>query len=98
MVKNGQITHNPLRESVGAISVGICNGKALLDLEYEEDSSAEVDANFVLTESGNIVEIQGTAEEKPFSKTAYLELMELAQEGINNLIIKQKEAIKNAKI
>ena len=98
MVKNEQITHNPLRESVGAISVGICNGKALLDLEYEEDSSAEVDANFVLTESGNIVEIQGTAEEKPFSKTAYLELMELAQEGINNLIIKQKEAIKNAKI
>lgn len=98
MVKNGQITHNPLRESVGAVSVGICDGKALLDLEYEEDSNAEVDANFVLTESGNIVEIQGTAEEKPFSKTAYLELMELAQNGVNNLIIKQKEAIKNAKI
>ena len=98
MVKNNQIPYNPIKESIAAISVGICNDVNLLDLEYEEDSKAEVDANFVLTESGNIVEIQGTAEEKPFSKTSYLALMELAQEGVNNLIIKQKEAIKNAKI
>ena len=98
MVKQQQIPYNPIRESVAAISVGICNGTILLDLEYEEDSNAQVDANFVLTESGKIVEIQGTAEEKPFSKDEYLSLMSLAQNGINELINIQKEAIKNAKI
>lgn len=98
MVKQQQIPYNPIRESVAAISVGICNGTILLDLEYEEDSHAQVDANFVLTESGKIVEIQGTAEEKPFSKDEYLSLMSLAQNGINELINIQKEAIKNAKI
>ena len=66
-------------------------------MEYEEDSKADVDANFVLTQSGKIVEIQGTAEENPFSKECYLELLELAQLGVNELILKQKEAIKNAK-
>ena len=98
MVKQQQILKNPIKESVAAVSVGICNNTALLDLEYKEDSSAQVDANFVLTESGKIVEIQGTAEESPFSKEEYFSLMELAQKGVNELINIQKEAIKNAKI
>jgi ribonuclease PH len=98
MVKQQQILKNPIKESVAAVSVGICNNTALLDLEYKEDSSAQVDANFVLTESGKIVEIQGTAEEAPFSKEEYFSLMELAQKGINELINIQNEAIKNAKI
>ncbi|MBR5154663.1 MAG: ribonuclease PH [Alphaproteobacteria bacterium] len=98
MVKKGQIQFNPIKESVAAISVGVCDNINLLDLDYDEDSNAEVDANFVLTESGNIVEIQGTAERNPFSKNCYLELLELAQVGIDELINKQKEAIKNAKI
>ena len=98
MVKQQQILKNPIKESVAAVSVGICNNTALLDLEYKEDSSAQVDANFVLTESGKIVEIQGTAEEAPFSKEEYFSLMELAQKGVNELINIQKEAIKNAKI
>lgn len=98
MVKNKQITHNPIKEAVGAVSVGICNNELLLDLEYEEDSKAQVDANFVLTESKKIVEIQGTAEENPFTKDEYLSLMELAYKGIEQLIEIQKGAIKNAKI
>ena len=98
MVKNKQITHNPIKEAVGAVSVGICNNEILLDLEYEEDSKAQVDANFVLTESKKIVEIQGTAEENPFTKDEYLSLMELAYKGIEQLIEIQKGAIKNAKI
>lgn len=98
MVQRGLISNYPIRESVAAVSTGVYNGMLLLDLEYEEDSSAQVDANFVLTEYGQIVEIQGTAEGAPFSKKDYEALMELAQKGINELILKQKEALKNAKI
>lgn len=98
MVQHGLISSYPIRESVAAISAGICDGQILLDLEYEEDSSAEVDANFVLTEHGLIVEIQGTAEGTPFSKANYDSLLNLAQKGINELIAKQKEALKNAKV
>lgn len=98
MLKNKQLPQNPIKESIGAISVGICNNNILLDLDYNEDSNAQVDANFVLTESGKIVEIQGTAEENPFSKEEYVELMNLAYEGINQLTKYQKEAIKNARI
>lgn len=98
MVQKGLISTFPIRESVAAVSAGICDGEILLDLEYEEDSSADVDANFVLTEHGLIVEIQGTAEGEPFSKDNYNSLMNLAQKGINELIFKQKEALKNAKM
>lgn len=98
MVKQQLIPQNPIKEPVAAISAGICGGVILLDLEYEEDSKAQVDANFVLTESGKIVEIQGTAEDEPFSKDEYLSLLNLAQKGIDKLINIQKEAIKNAKI
>lgn len=98
MVRDGLIPILPIRESVAAVSVGICDGNKLLDLEYTEDASAQVDANFVLTNHGRIVEIQGTAEGEPFSKEDYSALMDLAQKGINELIILQQEAIKNAKL
>ena len=98
MLKNNQISQNPIRESMAAISVGICNDEFLLDLDYNEDSTAQVDANFVLTESGKIVEIQGTAEGEPFSRDDYAKLMDLAYIGVENLITYQKEAIQNAKI
>ena len=98
MVKDGKITHNPIREFVAAISAGICNNIPLLDLEYEEDSTAQVDANFVLTENGKIVEIQGTAEGAPFTKEDYQTLLEFAQKGVDYLITIQKEALTHAKI
>ena len=98
MVNKQLLAKNPINESVAAISVGICNNVPLLDLEYSEDSQAQVDANFVLTESGKIVEIQGTAEKTPFSKEEYLSLMDLAYKGVVELINIQREAIKNAKI
>ena len=96
MVKEGKITHNPIKEFVAAISVGICNGEPCLDLDYKEDSTADVDANFVMTESGKIIEIQGTAEGAPFSKEEFDKLHQYAQKGIYDLIKLQKEAIKNA--
>lgn len=96
MTDEGILNYLPIREFVAAVSCGICNGCPLLDLEYQEDSNAQVDANFVLTESGKIIEVQGTAEEAPFSKKDYFTLMDFAQKGIDELINKQKEAIRNA--
>lgn len=98
MVKEKKIPINPVQDYVAAISAGICEGESILDLEYIEDSTAEVDANFVLTEKGKIIEIQGTAEGAPFTKDDYNKLMALAEKGTHELMILQKEAIKNAKI
>lgn len=85
------IKENPLREAVAAISCGIYKGKAVLDLDYAEDSNAETDANFVMTKSGGIVEIQATAEDKSFTAEEYQEMMQLAQKGITELIALQEE-------
>ena len=84
---------NPLRDHVAAISCGIHNGAVVLDLDYDEDSSAETDANFVMTGKGGIVEVQGTAEGEPFSKERFLELLSLAQQGIGELVALQKQAV-----
>lgn len=94
MVKDGALPRNPVREYVAAVSCGICNGKPLLDLDYEEDSHAGADTNFVMTESGKIVEIQATAEEAVFSEAEFNELFRLAKQGIHQLIMAQKKAIK----
>lgn len=94
MVKDGALPRNPVREYVAAVSCGICNGKPLLDLDYEEDSHAGADTNFVLTESGKIVEIQATAEGAVFSEAEFNELFRLAKQGIHQLIMAQKKAIK----
>jgi len=87
------IAKMPLRDHVAAISCGISNGTAVLDLDYAEDSGAETDANFVMTGSGGIVEVQGTAEGAPFSEAQLLEMMALARKGIVDLVALQKAAI-----
>ncbi len=94
-LKNGIIEKNPIRDYLAAISVGIVNNEVLLDLCYEEDSSAEVDMNIVMTGSGDVVEIQGTAESKPFSTEKLNDLIALAGKGISELISKQKEMLEN---
>src|ERR1700732_434753 len=83
----------PLREHVAAISCGICAGTAVLDLDYAEDSGADNDANFVLTGSGGVVEIQTTAEKTPFTEAQLLVLLGLARKGIGKLIDLQKIAV-----
>ena len=91
MLADGKIEKNPLREWIAAISVGIVDGEPVLDLSYEQDSRAEVDMNVVMTESGKSVEIQGTAEEKPFSNEQLNAMLRLAKQGIKQLIKKQKD-------
>jgi ribonuclease PH len=93
-MKNREIIRTvPLRDHVAAISCGIYSGTAVLDLDYAEDSSADTDANFVLTGTGGIVEIQGTAEKTPFTETQLLTLLALARKGIGKLIDLQKMAV-----
>ncbi len=84
---------DPLRDHIAAISCGIHNGVAVLDLDYAEDSDADTDANFVMTGTGNIVEIQGTAEKDPFSEEQLLALLALARKGIGKLVDLQKLAV-----
>ena len=87
------ITQDPILDNVAAISCGIYNSEAILDLDYLEDSEAETDANFIMSGSGKIIEIQGTAEKKPFSRDEFNQLMNLAEEGIDKLIRLQNEAL-----
>ena len=89
----GQIDNIPIKDYVGAISAGIVDGEMLLDLNFEEDSHAQVDLNIVITEKGEIIEIQGTAEGRPFSKRNLKELIKLAEIGIKKVIEKEKEIL-----
>ncbi len=93
MKKNGAIDNIPVTDQVAAISCGIYDGVAILDLDYAEDSVAQTDANFVMTGSGGIVEIQGTAEGEPFTEEHFAELMQLAKKGIAELLVLQKQAL-----
>jgi ribonuclease PH len=93
MAQRSIIRDNPMREHVAAVSCGIVKGEAVLDLDYAEDSTAETDANFVLTGSGSLVEVQGTAEGAPFSEAQLLSLLSLARGGVAKLIAMQKAAI-----
>ena len=93
MKEMGAVKAIPLTDAVAAISCGIHKGQCVLDLEYEEDSAAEADANFVLTGSGGIVEIQGTAEKTAFAEAQFLELLKLARKGIGELNALQKQAL-----
>jgi ribonuclease PH len=90
MKKTGMVTKPVIKDHVAAISCGIVKGAALLDLDYDEDSTAETDANFVMTGGGGLVEIQGTAEGAPFSDEQFTELLRLARKGIGELIEAQK--------
>jgi ribonuclease PH len=88
LIKEGKLTENPIIEPIGAISVGIVDGEVRLDLNYEEDSSAQADANIVLTKSGKIIEFQTTAEGEPFSKEQMFEMFEIAHNGVIEIINK----------
>lgn len=88
------IKEHPVRDFVAAISCGIIDGKAVLDLDYIEDSSAEVDANFIMNGSGNIIEIQACAEKKAFTPEQFSEMFSLAKDGIEELIRLQGNALK----
>ena len=82
-----------LRDHIAAVSCGVCKGTAVLDLDYAEDSEADTDDNFVMTGSGNIVEIQATAEKTPFSEDQFQVLLALARKGIEKLVSLQKMAV-----
>jgi ribonuclease PH len=94
MRSRSMLKDSPIKDHVAAISCGIIKGVPMLDLDYNEDSSAETDANFVMTGRGGIVEVQGTAEGAPFSESQLTELMALARGGIVQLVEAQKAALK----
>lgn len=93
MRKTGMIAKPVIKDHVAAVSCGIFRGEPVLDLDYQEDSTADTDANFVLTGSGGLVEIQGTAEGAPFSDDQLTELLHLARKGVRELVQLQREAI-----
>lgn len=93
MMGQRMLKTNPLREALAAVSVGIYRNQEILDLNYDEDSSASTDMNLVMTESGKFVEIQGTAEQDPFSVQTLGKLLAIGQKGINELIAAQRAAI-----
>lgn len=93
LLASGKLTESPLIDSVAAISVGIVNGIPMLDLCYEEDSTAEVDMNIIMTGSGKLVEVQGTAEHQPFDRAQLNAMLDLGEKGIKELVAKQKLAI-----
>ena len=93
LVAQKVLHHFPMRENVAAVSVGMKNGEVLLDLCYEEDSNADVDMNVIMTESGKIIEVQGTAEEVPFSRGELDNLLDAAQSGLQRLFGFQRAAL-----
>ena len=95
LLASGKITHNPIKQAVAAISVGVYKGKAVLDLDYIEDSDCDTDMNVVMTADGGFVEIQGTAEGEPFERKAMNEMLDLAANGIAALLKIQQTAIAN---
>ena len=93
LLKNGKITENPILYQVSAISCGIWNNQEILDLDYVEDSDAETDGNFVLTATNGIVELQTTAEKRPFNKKQFLNLLSLAELGTNKIFEIQRKVL-----
>ncbi|TCS64908.1 ribonuclease PH [Varunaivibrio sulfuroxidans] len=93
LVKTGALKSIPITDQVAAVSCGLYKGAAVLDLDYIEDSDAEADTNFVLTASGGIVEVQGTAEDKPFTQEQFMELMRLARLGVDELCLAQRAVL-----
>ncbi|HCI00598.1 MAG: ribonuclease PH [Geminicoccus sp.] len=89
----GMLKQSPLTGQLAAISCGICQGTPLLDLDYDEDSAAETDANFVMVADGGIVEIQATAEETPFAQTEFMSLLALAKKGVADIVEAQNRAL-----
>lgn len=96
LIAAGKLSENPLRDHVAAISVGMVNGRPLLDLDYQEDAGCDTDMNVVMTGAGRFIEIQGTAEGEPFSREEMDRLLDLAGQGIAELIALQKQALSTA--
>ena len=92
--KNKLVNELPVTDFIAAVSVGIIDGELMLDLDYELDSNADVDMNVAMTGSGLLVEVQGTAEGNPFSKSKLAEMVKLAEKGINELITAQKKTLR----
>lgn len=93
LVEIGGLKTMPIIDEVAAISCGLYKGNAVLDLDYAEDSTAEADANFVLTGTGGIVEVQGTAEERAFEEAQFFALLNLAKKGVSDLVTVQRQAL-----
>ena len=93
LVEAGTLKQSPLREMVAATSVGIVDGRVLLDLAYEEDARAEVDMNVVMTASGGLVETQATAERGTYTRAQMDEMLDVAERGIRDLLVAQKECL-----
>jgi ribonuclease PH len=93
MTQRSIIRDNPMKEHVAAVSCGVCQGQAVIDLDYAEDSTAETDANFVMTGKGALIEVQGSAEGAPFSEEQFLALLALARGGVVKLVELQKAAV-----
>jgi ribonuclease PH len=93
LIAKGALASLPLGDAVAAVSCGLSSGAAVLDLDYAEDSTAEADANFVLTGTGGIVEVQATAEQKPFAEDRFLALLALARKGVDELLRHQRAAL-----
>jgi ribonuclease PH len=93
LVKQGVLKTSPLLSEVAAVSVGLVEGQVLLDLPYAEDSTAEVDMNIVCTGAGKFIEIQGTAEREPFTREQMNEMLALAEKGINDIFVAQRNAL-----
>ncbi len=93
LLADGRIAADPLTGSVAAVSAGVVDGRCVLDLRYEEDARAEVDMNFVMTGKGRFVEVQGTAESKPFTKSQLDRLADMASNGIQQLTAMQRQAL-----
>ena len=93
LMDTGQLAVNPVRNFVSAISVGLVDGDILLDLDYKEDSSADVDMNLVMTDDGRFIEIQGTAEQTPFDSDHLAEFLSVGKSGIDTIISRSKELL-----
>ncbi|MHA1527942.1 MAG: ribonuclease PH [Alphaproteobacteria bacterium] len=93
LVKAGEVKENPITEHIAAVSCGVHNGKVVLDLDYAEDSEAGTDANFVLTGSGGMVEVQASAEGASFSEAEFHDMLALAKKGVDELVLAQKAAL-----
>ena len=93
MINQGRIHTNPIREHIAAVSAGVWNNEMILDLDYEEDCNAEMDANFVMTDTGRFVEIQSTGEAHPFTRQQLGALMDMAADGCTQLISLQKQVL-----
>ena len=93
LVSSGKLAQSPLRKMIASVSVGICKGEPVLDLDYIEDSSAETDMNVVMTSTGGFIEVQGTGEDGDFSQAQLNAMLALAQHGIAQLITAQQAAL-----